>query len=90
MSKLKIAIIGSSLILGVDIQSVSLASDDTPKDKPENEQGSEPNQGGTEPLGHRRHFPTMKTCCSVMLRVNPSLKARARSTAGAVSLMGLS
>ena len=28
------------------------------------------------------HWPTMKTSCAVMLRVKPSLKARARSTAG--------
>ena len=36
------------------------------------------------------HCPTMNICCSVMLRVNPSLKARARITAVCVSLIGFS
>ena len=48
----------------------------------EDQQGSVADQGRIEPLGHRRRFPMMKTCWAVMLRVNPSLNARARRTAG--------
>ena len=32
----------------------------------------------------------MNTCWAVMLRVNPALKARVRSTAGPLNLIGLS
>ena len=36
------------------------------------------------------HFPTMKTSWAVMLRVKPSLKALARTTAGPASVIGFS